>query len=174
VSGQASPEELSKALFEQLRLELTPHDPKSSEPAPVLEFSLRGHLGFKSSLLEINRLRDEIKAEFGLLLVMIRNQSLPVEYAVATGMDEHITRAERERRVIEDLILRDARYKERASAMADLILEAKQLALTEEQPSRIAEMIEQRTTGAASNSPANLLDGPPAEALASPATQSEA
>lgn len=160
VSGQSSPEELMKALFEQLRLELTPHDPQSSDLAPVLEFSLRGHLGFKASLLEINRLRDEIKAEFGLLLVMIRNQTVPVEYAVASGMDEHISRAERERRVIEDLILRDARFKERAGEMADLILEAKQLALTEEQPARIADMIEQRLSGAPRETPAEPAAAP--------------
>jgi DNA repair exonuclease SbcCD nuclease subunit len=145
VSGRGTPEELFEAIFEQLRRELAPHNPDEPEtPAPVLEFSLRGHLGFKTSLLEVNRLRDEIKREFNPLLVMIRNQTVPVEYAVAAGLEEHVPRAERERRVIEDLISRDARFRDRADAMAGLILEAKQLALGEEQPARIAEVIEQR------------------------------
>jgi DNA repair exonuclease SbcCD nuclease subunit len=152
VSGRATPEELTEALFEQLRRELTPHT-DGEGPAPVLEFSLRGHLGFKSSLLELNRLRDDIKREFNLLLVMMRNQTVPVEYAVAAGLDEHVPRAERERRVIEDLIARDARFRDRAEAMAGLILEAKQLALGEEEPARIAEMIEQRLRDSLSSAP---------------------
>jgi DNA repair exonuclease SbcCD nuclease subunit len=147
VSGQSSPENLFEAIFEQLRRELTPHNAEETTvPAPVLEFSLRGHLGFKSPLLEINRLRDEIKKEFQPLLVMVRNQTVPVEYAVAAGLKEHVSRAERERRVIEDLIMRDTRYRHRAEVMASLILEAKQLALAEEQPAQIVETIERKLT----------------------------
>jgi len=69
---------------------------------------------------------------------------VPVEYAVAAGLSEHATRAERERRVIEDLIARDARFRDRAVEMAGLVLEAKRLALTGEAPAKIAELIEQR------------------------------
>ncbi len=145
VSGQAAPEDLHAALFDQLRGGLTPHNSNETEsPAPVVELSLRGHLGFKNSLLEINRIRDEIKTEFNPLLAIVRNQTVPVEYAVAAGLSEHVSRAERERRVIEDLISRDARFREQAIAMAGLILEAKRLALSDEQPSIIAELIEQR------------------------------
>lgn len=145
VSGQATPEELHAALFEQLRRELTPHDSSQTEVlAPVIELVLRGKLGFKNALLEVNRLRDQIKKEFNPLLVMLRNQTVPLEYAVAAGVSEHVTRAERERRVIEDLIARDARFREQATAIAGLILETKRLALSDEQPARITELIEQR------------------------------
>lgn len=145
VSGQASPEELHTALFDQLRRELTPHNSNELDsPEPVIELSLRGHLGFKNSLLEIARLRDEIKAEFNPLLAIVRNQTVPVEYAIAAGLSEHVSRAERERRVIEDLISRDARFREQAVLMAGLILEAKRLALSDEQPSKITDLIEQR------------------------------
>src|SRR5262249_49460587 len=89
VSGCSTPEELHESLFAQLRREITRRNP--AEPpgdAPVIELTLRGHLGFKSSSLEINRLREEIKNEFAPLLVMMKNQTAPIEYAVAAGLSE--------------------------------------------------------------------------------------
>jgi len=145
VSGQATPEDLRENLFAQLRRELTPYDSGANGgAAPVIEFTLRGHLGFKPSLLETNRLRDEIKTEFNPLLVMMKNQTVPLEYAVAAGLSEHVPRAERERRVIEDLIARDSRFRDRAVALAGLVIEAKRLALADEQPARIVELIERK------------------------------
>jgi DNA repair exonuclease SbcCD nuclease subunit len=145
VSGRGTPEELHEALFEQLNRELTPHNPNETDaPAPVVELTLQGHLGFKSALLELNRLRDELKENFRPLLTLVKNQTVPVEYAVAAGLSEHVSRAERERRVIEDLIARDNRFSQHATAVAGLILEAKRLALADETPARIAELIEQR------------------------------
>jgi DNA repair protein SbcD/Mre11 len=152
-SGRATPEELHAALFNHLRGELEPYNANESpHPQPVLELSLRGRLGFKNSLLEINRIRDEIKKEFNPMLAMVRNQTVPVEYAVAAGLSEHVSRAERERRVIEDLISRDARFRDQAVQIAGVILEAKLLALSGEQPSRITELIEQRLTATRSAS----------------------
>jgi len=145
VNGRSTPEELNEALFAQLRQELTPHHSENtSELAPVIELSLRGQLGFKNALLELNRVRDQIKKEFNPMLVMVRNQTVPVEYAVAAGLGEHVTRGERERRVIEDLISRDARFGKQASEIAGLILEAKRLALGEETAAGISQMIESR------------------------------
>ncbi|MGE0130230.1 MAG: exonuclease SbcCD subunit D [Blastocatellales bacterium] len=156
VSGYTTPEELHENLFAQLRREITQHNPdEDGAEAPVIEFTLRGHLGFKSSLLEINRLREEIKSEFNPLLVMVKNQTVPVEYAVAAGLSEHVSRTERERRVIEDLITRDSRYRDQASAMATLVIEAKRLALADEPPSRIVEVIEQRVPETQSSKAAN-------------------
>ena len=145
VNGQSTPEEFHEALFAQLSQELTPHE-AGDETAlpPVIELALRGQLGFKNSLLELNRLRDEIKKEFKPLLVMVRNQTVPVEYAVAAGLSESISRGERERRVIEDLISRDARFRERSTDLASLILEAKRMALCDENPARITELIESK------------------------------
>jgi DNA repair protein SbcD/Mre11 len=145
VSGRATPEELHTVLFKQLRGELSPHNAtETGTPAPVIELLLRGHLGFKNSLLEINRIRDEIEGEFRPLLAIVRNQTVPIEYAVATGQSEHLSRVERERMVIEDLIARDTRFREQATAMAGLVLEAKRLALSDELPAKIVELIEER------------------------------
>ncbi|MBS1789087.1 MAG: exonuclease SbcCD subunit D [Acidobacteria bacterium] len=145
VDGKATPEEFHEALFTQLRQELTPHNSgEANLLPPVIELALRGQLGFKNSLLELNRIRDEIKKEFKPLLAMIRNQTVPVEYAVAAGLSENVSRGERERRVIEDLISRDARFRHQALDVANLILEAKRLALNNEKPASIVEMIETR------------------------------
>ncbi len=155
VSGRAEPEELRAALFAQLRRELNPHKSEATDAlAPVVDLSLRGHLGFKTALLELSRIREEIKQEFQPFAAQVRDQTVPVEYAVAADTGAPVTRAERERRVIEDLIARDARFRDHAREMAGLVLEAKRLALADEQPAKIAELIDQR-----------LAALPPAQAL---------
>ncbi|HEX5082574.1 MAG TPA: exonuclease SbcCD subunit D [Blastocatellia bacterium] len=155
VGGYTTPEELHETLFTRLRSEVTPHDPSEGGEAPVIELTLRGRLGFKSSLLEINRLREDIRKEFKPLLVMMKNQTVPVEYAVAAGLSEGVSRAERERRVIEDLISRDSRYRDQAQSLAALVIEAKRLALADEAPSRIIEMIEGKIGETQSSKAAN-------------------
>jgi DNA repair protein SbcD/Mre11 len=164
VGGCSTPEELRETLFSQLRREVTPHNPceagaesgaVEAGEAPVIELTLRGRLGFKSSLLEINRLREEIKREFNPLLVMMKNQTVPVEYAVAAGLSEGMSRAERERRVVEDLVARDSRFRDQAQVLAALVIEAKRLALADETPSRIIEMIERKIAETQSSKAAN-------------------
>jgi hypothetical protein len=80
---------------------------------------------------------------------------VPIEYAVAAGLSEHAPRAERERRVIEDLIARDSRFRDRAVEVAGLVIEAKRLALTGEQPGRIVELIERKLSETESNKAAS-------------------
>jgi DNA repair protein SbcD/Mre11 len=144
VSGAEDPDAVHAGVIEKVRLEVTPHDPESEEPAPIVEISLRGHLGFKNSLLDLRKMREEALKETGALHVMLKNQSVPVEYAVAAGLDENTTRAHRERRIIADLIARDIRFRDRASEMAELVLEAKRRALGDEPPESILELIEQK------------------------------
>ena len=135
--------------MEMIEREARKHDADSDDPAPIIEVTLRGQLGFKNSLLEIRRMREEIAERTGALHIMMRNQSVPVEYAVAAGLDAQAPRSERERRIIEDLIARDARFRERASDMAELVIESKRLALGQESPDKILELIEQKLEGSA-------------------------
>ncbi|HKG12146.1 MAG TPA: hypothetical protein VKB12_02365, partial [Pyrinomonadaceae bacterium] len=144
VSGAEDPEVIHAGVIETVRREARAHDPESDEPAPIIEISLRGHLGFKNSLLDLRKMREEALKETGALHVMLKNQSVPVEYAVAAGLDENTTRAHRERRIIADLISRDIRFRDRASEMAELVLEAKRRALGDEPPESIVELIEQK------------------------------
>jgi DNA repair protein SbcD/Mre11 len=148
VSGVGEPEEVHAGVLETVRREARTHDPESDSPAPIIEISLRGHLGFKNSLLDLRRLREEAQELTGALHVMMRNQSVPVEYAVAAGLDADTTRAQREQRIVEDLIARDTRYRDRAREMAELVLDAKRRALGDEDPSEILSAIEQKIEAA--------------------------
>ena len=143
VSGAVDAEAVHTGVIETVRREARRHDSDSGLPAPIIEISLKGHLGFKNSLLEIGRIRDEARSLTGALHVMVRNQSVPVEYAVAANLDRNASRGERERRIVEDLIARDTRYRDRASEMASLVVEAKHRALNDESPEEIFNLIEQ-------------------------------
>jgi exonuclease SbcD len=161
VSGAEDPEAVHAGVMEKVRLEVTPHDPESDEPAPIIEISLRGHLGFKNSLLDLRKMREEALKKTGALHVMLKNQSVPVEYAVAAGLDADTSRAHRERRIIADLVARDVRFRDRASEMAELVLEAKRRALGDESPESILELIEQKIEPARAAQAAAAADEAP-------------
>ncbi|MGI9106288.1 MAG: metallophosphoesterase family protein [Pyrinomonadaceae bacterium] len=145
VSGVPDAEAVHEGVLEIVRREARPPDDARRDAlAPIIEINLRGHLGFKNSLLDISRLREEARALTGALHIMISNRSVPVEYAVAAGLDSDASRQVRERRIIEDLITRDIRFRARAHEMAALVLEAKRLALGDESPERILALIEQQ------------------------------
>ena len=152
VTGQETPEALHQALMSQFGEEMVGEKMVGRAPAtvgavgepegaPVIELTLRGQLGFRSSSLEINRYREEIRDTFEPLLVIVRNQTMPMELAVGLGLTDQTSRSERERMVIEDLLTREVRYRDHAAALAGLILEAKHLALTSEAPERILDLI---------------------------------
>ena len=143
VSGAEDAEAVHAGVMELIEREARKHDPESETPSPIIEITLRGQLGFKNSLLQIGRMRDETRERTGALHVMIRNQSVPVEYAVAAGLDVNVKREERELRIIEDLIARNNRYRHRAREMAKLVVEAKKQALDNEAPDKILELIAQ-------------------------------
>lgn len=109
--------------------------------APIVEITLRGHLGFPNSLLEMQKIREETLKMTGALHVRIKNNTVPVEYAVAADVEEDVTRESLERRVVEDLIARDVRYKESAESITDAIIGAKRMALGDEDPEKIADFI---------------------------------
>jgi DNA repair exonuclease SbcCD nuclease subunit len=144
VSGAEDPEVVHAGVLETVRREARTHAADAEEPAPIIEINLRGHLGFKNSLLNLRRMREEAMEATGALHVMLKNQSVPVEYAVAAGLDADTSRAHREQRIVEDLIARDVRYRDRAREMAELVLEAKRRALGDEPPETILELIEQK------------------------------
>jgi DNA repair exonuclease SbcCD nuclease subunit len=144
VSGVEDAEAVFNGVMEKVESEARKHTESSAGPAPIIEITLRGQLGFKNSLLEIARMREEARKRTGALHVMMRNQSVPVEYAVAAGMDAQAPRSERERRIIEDLIARDNRYKGRAREVAELVIEAKRQALGNESPEKILDLIERK------------------------------
>ena len=113
----------------------------AEDTKPIIEITLRGQLGFPNSLIESKKIREEAQKLTGALHIRLKNVSLPVEYAVAVDMPDDAGREIVERRVIEDLVTRDKRFKARAGDISELIIGAKRLALADEEPDKIADLI---------------------------------
>ena len=127
---------------------------ENNQPEPIIEITLRGHLGFPNSLLELQKIREEAQKMTGALHVRVKNHSAPVEYAVAADLEEDASREKLERRVIEDLIIRDNRYKTRVEHLSDAVIGAKRMALSDEEPEKILDFISLKIEG---DSPADLI-----------------
>lgn len=114
---------------------------ESDKPQPIVEIALRGQLGFPNSLLEMQKIRDEARAITGALQVRIKNQSVPADYLETPEDRDDAGRERLERRVVEDLIFRDNRYKSRSAEISDAVIGAKRMALSDDEPRKIAEFI---------------------------------
>lgn len=145
ITFDVSPFSETKELTEGLFAKCVSQARKAEEgrPPPIIEITLQGQLGFPNSLLEMKRIRSEVQNMTGALCVRIKNQAVPAEYAVAADLDENAGREVLERRVIEDLVGRDKRFKASAVSLSDAVIGAKRLALGEEPPEKIAEFIAQ-------------------------------
>lgn len=146
VSGLAEPEEVREQILAKVEREARVGG-AVGDPAPIVEINLKGHLGFKNSLLDVPRLREEVREMTGALHIIFRNQSVPVEYAAGAGAGADVPRHEREQRIVQDLITRDARFRDRAGEMAALVIEAKRSALGNEPPEKILDLISQVLEG---------------------------
>ncbi len=119
-------------------------------PQPIIEIALRGRLGFPNSLIQMQKIRDEVKAITGALHVRIKNHTVPAEFIDTPDEVDDLGRERLERRVIEDLIVRDVRYKDRAANISDAVIGAKRMALGDEPAEKIAEFIALTVEGSAS------------------------
>jgi DNA repair protein SbcD/Mre11 len=143
VSGKADAKKVFDGIIEKVENTAKTFDDNS--PEPIIEITLRGHLGFPNSLLELSKIREEVQKMTGALHVRIKNHSVPVEYAVAADLEEDVSREKLERRVIEDLIIRDNRYKLRSAEMAEAVIGAKRMALGDESAEKIVDFIALKT-----------------------------
>ncbi len=110
-------------------------------PEPIIEIKLTGRLGIPNSTLELQKIKEEVKSLTGALHVLIKNHTSPVEYAVAEDLGEDASREIVEKRVLEDLVARDNRFKLKSEQMARLIIGVKRQALSDEPPEKIADLI---------------------------------
>ncbi|MDQ3249968.1 MAG: exonuclease SbcCD subunit D, partial [Chloroflexota bacterium] len=83
-------------------------DKLSADQRPVVELQLTGVLPFNRSALDMEALESLIGEIFQPLVVLVKNATRPVDFAVETG--ESMSRPELERRVLTDLMSRDARF----------------------------------------------------------------
>lgn len=145
VDGFANPKDLTDAVLEKVSSEARCGE--EGKPAPIIEIILKGQLGFPNSVLELKEIREKAKEITGALHIRIKNNSVPTDYAVAADIDEDSSRDALERRVVEDLIIRDNRFKTNISDISDAVIGAKRLALTDEEPEKIAEFIAAKIIG---------------------------
>lgn len=133
---------VASGVIELVRSEARPAEP--DRPAPIIEIALRGQLGFPNSTLELQRMRDEVREITGALHVRIKNHTVPAEYLDSSADLDDAGRERLERRVIDDLVLRDNRYKGRVEDISEAVIGAKRMALGDEPPEKIAELIAQK------------------------------
>ncbi len=114
---------------------------EAGKPQPIIEVALRGQLGFPNSLLEMQKMRDEAKALTNALHVRIKNQTVPADFVDSNDDVPDEGRERLERRVVGDLVFRDNRYKARNESIADAVIGAKRMALSDDEPAKIAEFI---------------------------------
>ncbi len=141
VSGYAEAKDITESVLEMVKNQARAFDENTDSSKPIIEITLRGHLGFPNSNLEQQKIREEAQRMTDALHVRIKNHSAPIEYAVAADVGEDVSREKLERRVVEDLIIRDNRYKTRVEEMADAVVGAKRLALSDETPDKIVDFI---------------------------------
>jgi exonuclease SbcD len=135
------PKAITEAALEKVRYD--GRRSKEGMPAPILEISLTGQLGFPASQLELKKIRDESAKLIGALHVRLRNVAVPTEYATAADTQPDIERDALERQVVEDLIARDKRFRTRVPNISQAVIGAKQQALLGDDPEKIANFIAQ-------------------------------
>jgi len=131
--------ELTAGVLEKAGLEA--RRAEADKPRPIIEVALRGKLGFPNSTLELAKIRDAIREMTGALHVRIKNHTVPADYSDAVETADSDDRERLERRVIDDLVIRDTRYKARHENIAEAVIGAKRMALSDDEPGRIAEFI---------------------------------
>ncbi|HEV7127268.1 MAG TPA: exonuclease SbcCD subunit D [Ktedonobacterales bacterium] len=123
-------------------LEHLPPSGRASPPAPVVDVTLTGILGFDTSALERAQLEECVERHFHPLVVRIHDTTRETEFDPDTEADgdgrDRTTWHQLELRIFQDLIGRDARYLPEAGRWATTLAELKQMALDGEEPAAIA------------------------------------
>ncbi|HJS52134.1 MAG TPA: hypothetical protein VJ781_09570, partial [Pyrinomonadaceae bacterium] len=138
VTPYSDTKDISAALLEQLGREA--RTAEEGLPAPIIEIALRGQLGFPNSLLEMKKIRDEATKLTGALHVRIKNNSVPTEIGEAE-INEDEGREKVERRVVDLIVAKDKRFKSNAANIADAVIGSKRMALSDDEPEKIADFI---------------------------------
>ena len=75
-------------------------DEDESDRKPIIEITLRGHLGFPNSHLELDKIRTKAQKITDALHIRVRNHSVPIEYGHDLNLKDQ-SRDAIERSVIE-------------------------------------------------------------------------
>ncbi len=144
VTGYSDAKDITIDLLDQVKREARVAE--DGTPQPIIEIALRGQLGFPNSLIEMQKIRDEVKEMTGALHVRIKNHTVPVDYLDTLDEPDDPGREKLERRVIDDLVIRDNRFKTRIEDISDAVIGAKRMALGDEPAEKIADFIALKLT----------------------------
>jgi DNA repair exonuclease SbcCD nuclease subunit len=131
-------------LYDAVRSQLEDHNQaiKLGQMQPVVQLWLEGVLAFDRHDLDTRFIEEMVVEVIGPLKALVRNNTRSTEYEIV--MDERLDRAELERSVFTDLIIRDSRYRDQAEAWANLMLEVRTMTLSGNDPEDIATAISKR------------------------------
>jgi len=144
IRGDEEPDGVGAGILGLIERECRGVETLADDEKPIVEVTLRGQLGFRNSMLRLDKIKEQATERFKPMGLIINNKTVPKQLAVAVDVAHDVSRLEREARVIEDLIKPDPRFRDRASELANLIIEVKRLALEKEGPEKMFNLIEQR------------------------------
>jgi len=139
VSNCLGPLELTENVLGVVKTQGRPKE--ESKPAPIVEIALTGLLGFPNGLIENHKIRDIAKLELNALAVRIKNKTMVSADVIDNYRSEDQDRINLEKKVMNDLVLKDSRFRAKADLFSDMVLGAKYLALDGENPEDIAGFI---------------------------------
>jgi DNA repair protein SbcD/Mre11 len=106
----------------------------------VIEVHLGGVAAFRRQDVPLEQLKGVVEARFSPLAVRVRNNLVPPGIVPTRGQ-ERLSRAELERRVVEQLVYQHAERRDQATAWAKLILDVKNMAAEKDLPASIADHV---------------------------------
>ncbi len=137
VDGYSDTKKLTKDILERVTKEAKIPE---GDKKPILEITLRGHLGFPNSSLELDKIRRKAQEKTDALHIRIRNHSVPIEYG--DNLDTHDQSRETiERSVVERFVAQDNRYKKRIKEVSEAVLGTKRMVMSGESPEKISDFI---------------------------------
>ncbi len=144
VSGYADTKKLTREALEKIAVEARTPDSENDGPAPIVEITLRGHLGFPNSNLELDKIRKKAKELTGALHVKIRNHSVPIEYGDDLDVEDQ-SRESIEKNVVERYVAQDTRFRNQIRDVTDAVIGTKRMVMAGESPEQIADFIAIKT-----------------------------
>ncbi len=142
VDALATPQAVYDAVRE-LTQRAAPQIAQSQQP--VIEITLGGVLPFNRYDLDAGAIERLVNAAWAPLITRVHNQTAPVEFEFQ--MDHASGRAELERAIVQELLSRDARFRENAATWSAGALELKRLTLEDSPPEAILAHLRQLRNG---------------------------
>lgn len=141
VDGLMTPNAVYDAVRSLIRQE-TPLVPKT--PRPVVELTLSGMLPFDRYDLDLNYIQALLDEAWSPLMARVRNVTTPAEFEIR--LEEDSSRPELERRIIRELLARDARYREQSEAWTEGALDLKRMVLEGSAPEAVIDHLRRLRT----------------------------